>query len=154
MELKLQNIICPNDTTKDNCNIYLAINAAANKCAHVSFHYLHVKGHQGKNPHHVLCTEEQYNDDCDQYTKQHILKQAVLSTTYSNPEFDAAAPHLKIDGKVICCKFLLALHDTADKPIYWDYLHKKHNWTHADTLNIQWAALNLALCSMTHEDQQ
>jgi len=152
-ELQSQNITCPNDTTNDDHDIYLVITAMAKRCANISVHYLHVKGHQDKDPHHVLLTWEQHNIDCDHYARQHVLKQVVPSTTYGNPAFDTIAPHLQIDGKIICRKFLLALQEAADKPPYWNYLHKKHNWTHTDTLNIQWSALNLALHSLTCEDQ-
>jgi len=76
-----------------------------------------------------------------------------MSTTYGNPAFEAAAPHLQIDGKIICRKLLLALREAAATPPYWDYLRKKHNWTYSDTLNIQWSTLNLALRSLPREDQ-
>jgi len=124
LEIQMQQTPHPNDMTNDDRNLYLAILDAAKKCTHVTFQYLHVKGHQDKDPKRVLTTAEQHNVDCDCYAKQHILKQVIHSTTYGNPAFAVAAPHLKIDGKIICHKFLPALRDAAAIPPYWDYLKK------------------------------
>jgi len=65
MELQSQYITHPNDTMNDDHNIYLAIKVAAHQCSNISFHYLHVKGRQDKDPRHVLLTEEQHNVNCD-----------------------------------------------------------------------------------------
>ncbi len=153
-ELQQKHITRPNDSTADDRDIYLAITEEARRCDNISFSYIHVKGHQDKDPHRVLLTQEQHNVDCDHHAKQHVLNQVVMSTTFGNPAFDAAAPHLLIDGKIICRKFLPALREAAATPPYWDYIRKKHSWTQADILNIQWSALNLALRSLPHEDQR
>jgi len=55
-------VICPNDTTNNDHDIYLAIDEAAHKCNNVTFQFLHVKGHQDKDPKHVvLLLEKQHN---------------------------------------------------------------------------------------------
>jgi len=147
------SITRPNDTTNDDQDIYLAIDAAARQCVNVEFQYLHVKGHQDKDPQRPLLVQEQHNVECDRLAKQHILATKTPSTTYGNPEFDAATPHLQINGKIICRKFIPALCEAAAKPPYWNYLQKKFQWTHSDTQNIHWSALNLALRSLPREDQ-
>jgi len=40
----------PYDTTTDDQAIYLEIEAMASQCASLKYQYLHVKGHQDKNP--------------------------------------------------------------------------------------------------------
>ncbi len=117
-------ILWPNDTTNDDRNIYLPIVDVANWCTSVTLCYLHVKGHQDKYPHRPLTIEEQHNVDCDTYAKAYIHDHPTCSTNLTTPEFPAAQPHLKIQGKVICCQYLQALHQNAVLPAYWDYLHK------------------------------
>jgi len=120
----------------------------------MAFQYLHIKGHQDKDLQRPLLVQEQHNVDCDQLAKQHVLATKTPSTTYGNLEFDAATPHLQINGKIICRKFIPALCEAAAKPPYWNYLQKKFQWTHSDTQNIHWSALNLALRSLPREDQR
>ncbi len=154
LDIRKQPTPRPNDTTNDDRDLYLAILDAAKKCTRVTLQYIHVKGHQDKDPKRVLTTAEQHNVDCDRYAKQHVLNQVIHSTTHGNPAFSVAAPHLTIDGKIICRKFLPALRDAAAIPPYWDYLQKRHNWNHADIRSIQWSASNLAMRSLPREDQR
>jgi len=154
LDIRKQPTPRPNDTTNDDRDLYLAILDAAKKCTSVTLQYIHVKGHQDKDPKRVLTTAEQHNVDCDRYAKQHVLNQVIHSTTHGNPAFSVAAPHLTIDGKIICRKFLPALRDAAAIPPYWDYLQKRHNWNHADIRSIQWSASNLAMQSLPREDQR
>jgi len=151
--LNSDSITRPNDTTNNDQDIYLAITAITQQCANVDFQYIHVKGHQDKDPQHVLSVEEQHNVDCNRFAKQYVLEQDTPSTTYDTPKFEAAAPHLIIDGKLICCKVLPALWEAGAKPPYWDYLRKQFNWNQADLQNIQWSTFNLTLRSLLRKDQ-
>jgi len=63
-------------------------------------------------------TADEHNMDCNQCAKLYVLMQALQSTTLSNPEFEAAQPHLKIDGNIICHHFIPALWQAAATPIY------------------------------------
>jgi len=92
----------PNDTTTDDHDIYLAILEVVAKCTLITFKYHHVKGHQDTNPQHQLTIPEQHNVDCDKQAKNFVSTHRLRSAAMSNPEFPAAAPHLKIAGKVIC----------------------------------------------------
>jgi len=143
----------PNNTTNDDCNIYLAIDDAIHKCANITFQFLHVKGHQDKDLKCVLLPEKQHNVNCDCYAEQHVLAQLTPSTAYNNLAFEVMAPHLAINGKLICRKVLPALRDAAAKPPFWAYLHKKFKWTYSDTTTIHWSTLNLTLHSLSWEDQ-
>jgi len=115
-------IVRPNDTTNDGCNIYLTIQQAATACTALKLQYCHVKGHQDANLQHPLMVEEQHNVDCDKLAKKFVHTHPQQSTALAHPEFDIAALHLKIAGKLICHKVLLALWHAAAVPLYWDYL--------------------------------
>jgi len=136
--------------TNDDCDIYLAIAAITSQCPHLSFQYLHVKGHQDNRP---LTIAKQHNVDYNHCAKHYVQNHALNSTAFAHPEFEAAQPHLKIAGKVICCCFLPALCQVPDTLAYWDYLRKQFNWTYADATNVQWATLNSALQSLPSNDQ-
>jgi len=143
----------PNDTTNDDYDIHLAIHTAAQQCPALRLQYWHVKGHQDDNPDHKLTVEEQHNVDCDKMAKKFVSKHPQRSTAWANPEFPEAAPHLKIDGKLICRKVLLNLRQAAVAPPYWEYLRKRYIWTHSDMLSIQWDSFKTALTSFPWNDQ-
>jgi len=144
----------PNDTMADDRDLYLTIADTAQQCSPIQFHYLHVKGHQDSKPDHILTTEEQHNVECDGFAKQFLLDTTTISTTLDTPEFPAAQPHLKIQGKVICCRFLPAIHQAAAQPEYWDYLCKRFNWTYTDANTVQWRTLSAALQLFPSNDQR
>jgi len=98
--------------------------------------------------------EEAHNVDCDSATKNYIQTCQTQSTTLGHPEFEAAQPHLIIDGKVICRQVLPALRNTAAAAAYWDYLRKRYTWSQADLNGIQWSALVPALNSLQQNDQR
>jgi len=100
--LHVDLILCPNDTTNDDHDIYLAFDATTHQCANVAFNYQHMKGHQDKDPQLALLVEEQHNVDCNCFAKHYVLAQTTPSTDYGNPEFKVAALHLQIAGKIIC----------------------------------------------------
>jgi len=45
-EMQTSTITCPNDTTNDDRDVFLAIHDIISKCALVSLHFFHVMGHQ------------------------------------------------------------------------------------------------------------
>jgi len=92
----------PNDTTNNDCNIYLAIADQVSQCTSITYQYLHVKGHQDKDPEQQLTTAEQHNVDCDHLAKQYILMNTHHSTDLPTHALEVAQPHLTIGGKIIC----------------------------------------------------
>jgi len=98
------HILQPNAMTNDNHNVYLAISKMAKQCAPMQPHFLHVKGHQDKDPNHPLTVIEAYNVDCNTGAKKYTCEAPQSSTMLSNPAIPVAQPHLKIAGKIICCK--------------------------------------------------
>jgi len=108
-EMQQDMPIRPNDTTADDRDIYLAITATANKCQPVTLQYEHVKGHQDKDKNRPLTTAELHNVECDKLAKAFVRDSPLHSTDLGNPDFEVAQPTLKIDGKVICHRFLPAL---------------------------------------------
>jgi len=65
MSLKQNLRTRPNDTTNDDCDLYLAITEMASRCGSLMFKYIHVKGHQDKAKDHELTTAEKHNVECD-----------------------------------------------------------------------------------------
>jgi len=104
--MQTEQILCPNDSTNNDWDIFMEIQATAAKTTTLCYKYYHVKGHQDKDPQHKLSLAEQYDVNCNHYTKEYVQSSHLCSTTLSNPEFAAAQPHLIINGKVICCCFL------------------------------------------------
>jgi len=143
----------PNDTTDNDMDLYLEINATARTCPRILFQYLHVKGHQDAKPNHQLTTTEQHNIDCDRCAKDHVWKKQPPSTLYGNPAFAVAQPHICINGRIICCDFLPTLWHTTATPEYWEYLKKCYHWMHADVDNVHWKSLQMALESFQWNDQ-
>jgi len=143
----------PNATTSDDRDIYLAIKDAATNCSPVKLTYWHVKGHQDNNPQHPLTIEEQHNVDCDKLAKNFVSTHPLRSTLLPTPEFTLAAPHLKIQGRLICRRVLLELRHAAAIPDYWDYLQQRFTWNHADLTTIQWETLKTSLNSFPRNDQ-
>jgi len=107
--LQTTQTVRPNDTTSNNQDIYLVIQDAARKCSPIQIMYWHVKGHQDNDPQHHLTIEEQHNIDCDKLAKTFVSNHPLQSTLMPNPELAIAAPHLKIDGRLICQWVLMAL---------------------------------------------
>jgi len=146
--------IRPNDTTADDRDLYQAITAQALQCGRLSYSFHHVKGHQDKDPDKKLTTAEQHNIDCDSNAKQFVTQCTQRSTDLPTPLFDAAQPHLLIDGRVICRRVIPTLRRSAATPAYWDYLHKKRHWTHADLKSIHCNVLSSALSGLQSNDQR
>jgi len=96
--LQNNDIICPNDTTNDDRDIYLAIQASAACYPQLSFQFLHVLGHQDAKPDHPLTIEEQHNVECDALTKHIVQTHHLCSTMLDNLAFKAASPHLYINS--------------------------------------------------------
>jgi len=115
---------------------------------------LHVKGHQDKDPNRQLMIPEQHNMECDRLAKQFVQTSPHISTDLPTPEFEAAQPHLTIQGCVICRQFLPALRMATSAPEYWQYLRKKRNWTQSDIQNIHWQVFSSALNSLQRNDQR
>jgi len=143
-----------NDTTNDDRDLYLAIIAQATKCDQVSYHYQHVKGHQDKDPEQKLTTAEQHNVDCDRNAKTFVTNCNQCSTDLPTPQFEAAQPHLVIDGKVICRQVIPTLRMMAAANDYWGYLRKKRNWTQADIQTIHWNVFRSAIKALPSNDQR
>jgi len=91
---------------------------------------------------------EQHNVACDRLAKQFVQTSATTSMDIPTPEFEAAQPHLLIQGQVICCRFIPALRMATSVPEYWQYLKKKQNWTQSDIQNIHWPIFHSALNSL------
>jgi len=106
----------PNDTTMDDCNLYLEISAATTQCHNLSFQYLHMKGHQDNDPQWHLTVTEQHNVDCNWLAKQYVSSTLIISYKLSNPAMEAAQLHLLIDGKVTCHSFIATLCQAAASP--------------------------------------
>jgi len=103
----VQNLLAPmylrpNNMTADDWDLYLAISQMAKQCMPLKPIFIHVKGHQDKDPNRVLTVIEQYNVECNHRAKQYTINAAQLSTNYNNPAIPDAQPHLWIQGKLIC----------------------------------------------------
>jgi len=151
--MQMEQIPCPIDSTNDDRDIFMEIQATAVKTTTLCYKYYHMKGHQDKDPQHKLSLAEQYNVNCDHYAKEYVQSSQLCSTTLSNPEFVAAQPHLTISGKVKCHHFLPSLQAAASTPPYWKYLKKRLSWMQANINSIQWEILSSALNSFTSQDQ-
>jgi len=120
--LKPKAVMRTNDNTNDDYDIYLAIHTAAAQCPALQIQYWHVKGHQDNDSNHQLTVEEQHNVDCDKLAKTFVNQHPQWNTAWANPAFPVAEPHLKIQGKLVCCKVLLNLRQATAAPPYWEYL--------------------------------
>jgi len=49
-ELLQTSILRPNDTTNDDCDLYVAISKMTHRCHPLRLSFVHVKGHQDKDP--------------------------------------------------------------------------------------------------------
>jgi len=119
------NIPCPNDTTNDDCNLYMVITATVLTCCPLVLQFNHVKGHQDEKANRPLTIEEILNIECNRLAKQYAKDSLTKSTTLANPEIEEIQPHLRIAGKNICRRFLPALREAAATPAYRKYLCKK-----------------------------
>jgi len=144
----------PNDTTGDDWDLYLTISNMARQCIPLRPIFIHVKGHQDKDPHRVLTVIEQYNVECDTRAKRYTTNATQRSTSYNNPAIPDAQPHLWIQGKLVCRNLLPALRQEIDFPPYRTYLRKKFQWTKSDANDIHWEVFNDALRSYPTEDQR
>jgi len=98
--MKSSDPIQPNDSTNNNHNIYLEIAAQAAQCTTIEYRYVHVKGHQDKDPKHQLTIAKQHNVECDWLAKQFVQMSPQTSMDLPTPEFEAAQPHLLIQGRI------------------------------------------------------
>jgi len=151
--LQETTIVCPNDMTADDRDIFLKIMATATRCPNLAMRYLYVPGHQDTKSKKPLTIPEQHYVDCNWLAKQFVKAQHTQSFTFNNPEMAVARVHLLIDGKVICRRFLPALRQTAASPDYMEYLRIHFTWTHASTRMVSWPTLHMALKSLPCQDQ-
>jgi len=98
--------------------------------------FLHVLGLQDKNPKQPLTVIEQLNVDCDHQAKQYTRSTQQLSMQLGNPTIPIVQPHLSIDGKIICRKFLSALWHVITTTPYHRCLQQKFSWTLHDINNV------------------
>jgi len=145
---------CPNDTTANDYNIYVAICTEAKKCNHIRTSFQHVKGHQDKDPKRPLTCEEQLNVECNRRAKRYTTSVQQSSTACGNPRIPMAQPHLIIGNKTICRNVLTALWQATSVPPYRKDMIKKNNWTTRDFDNVDWTTVNSALSSFKLEDQR
>jgi len=110
------NITHPNDTTVDDCNVYLAIIKTATQCAPITLQFLHVMGHQDTKLNQPLTITEQWNVECDKKAKLYVTTTKTQSISFSNPAIQAAQPHPLINGKLLCHKFLSTLYVVTVDP--------------------------------------
>jgi len=153
-DLQSGQLTRPNDTTNDDRDIYMEIHTIATQSQALRFQYFHVKGHQDKDPKRQLTLAEHYNVECDREAKIYVQNSNLRSTSFGNPEFKSAQPHLIIGDKVICRRFLPSLREAASLPQYWTYLKKRLQWTQADINLVQWETLSSALNSFLSQDQR
>jgi len=146
-------IVRPNETTADDRDVYLAIIETTTQCAPVTLQFLHVMGHQDTKSHRPLTITEQWNVECDKKAKLYVMTTKTQSTSFSNPAIPAAQPHLIINGKLLCHKFLPTLHKSLSSPDYYCYLQKKLDCTPGDILSIHWNVLCLSMDSFNYQDQ-
>jgi len=85
ISMQLSETIQPNDTTNNECDLYLEIIAQVAQCTSIEYQYLHVKGHQDKNLEHQLTIAEQHNVDCDHLAKQFVQMSPQTSTNLPHP---------------------------------------------------------------------
>jgi len=145
----------PNDTTTNDRDLYVALADIVQQCQPLLLQFQHVQGHQDvKQRHRPLTLAEAYNVECDKRAKEYALASPINSTTLGNPEIEAAAPHLYIDGKLICRQYLPALREAAALPAYCDYLQQKLKWTRKEVNVIHWRALRYAINGIKPNDQR
>ncbi len=114
----MPTIPCPNKTTNNGWDIYIALSTLALQCSLLQPSFLHIKGNQAKTPNQPLTFIKQYNIDCDHRAKSYTQTMMKRSTTYGNPAIPAAQPHLFIDNKFICQNLMMALNNTMAFPSY------------------------------------
>jgi len=68
-DMQNNTVVHPNDTTNDDCNVYMEILDVTTCCVLITLMFLHVKGHQDTNKHCPLTVIEQLNVNCNQATK-------------------------------------------------------------------------------------
>jgi len=94
-------------------------------CSPLQPSFLHVKGHQDKDPNRPLTIIKQFNIDCDHHAKVYTQMATQSSTALGNPVIPTALPHLYIEGKLICRKLPTALRHATQYPPYCKYLQQK-----------------------------
>ncbi len=144
----------PNDTTDNDRDIYLAIRNATIRCNPLKVNFIHVKGHQDKNPKRALTVVENYNIECDKRAKAYTRTAKQCSTTFDNPAIPEAQPHLRIRGKLICRNLLQTLRNEIAFLPYRHYLQQKFQWTAKDANNVHWEIFTTALMNHRSEDQR
>jgi len=116
MSMMTQMIVCPNDATNDDHNVYLAILMAVQGCQPLTTLFYHVRGHQDKGPKCQLTTTEIFNIECDKKAKQYAILAKLASMTYGDPKIPEAQPHLQTNSKIICRQYLPTLHHATTTP--------------------------------------
>jgi len=79
-----------NNATNDNRDLILAISDSVDRCHPLELQFMYVKGHQGTKADQPLILEETYNVKCDKLAKAYVHSTSPLSTSLTNPEFEAA----------------------------------------------------------------
>jgi len=153
-EMKTMTTTYPNDTTKDDQDIYLEITTTARRCEPIDLQFHHIQGHQDTKANCPLTIPEQLNVECNKKAKQYVMTTPTKSTNYGNPAMPAAQPHLRIGGKIICRKLHHRLKTQITTPAYYAYLREKFEWTSHDLTHIHWKVLGNSLDSFNPNDQR
>jgi len=145
---------CPNETTNNDRDLIIVISEVTDRCQPLELQFMYVKGHQDTKADRPLTIPELHNVACNKLAKDYVNSTPYFSTSLATPEFEAAQPHLHIDGKTICRKFITTLRHQAAFPDYEQYLCDKFNWTPDDTKQIQWGIMKHAIHNTPPNDQQ
>jgi len=137
LDMMTTPIVWPNDATADDHDVYLAICQVVSQCDPLQLSFEHILSHQDKDPTWQLTVAEQLNVDCDQWAK-HLPHS---STAYVNPAIPVAQPHLIINGKIVCNKYIMAIFTTTD---IYSWLHQLSTKT---ALDAQKHALHILDCT-------
>jgi len=109
-KMTTSQIVCPNETTNDNHDVFLATNDVISNAPPISLCFIHVKGHQDTKSNQPLTIPEQLNVECNHKAKNYITSTTTFSTLFGNPAIPAAQLHVRIGSKLICCKLIRSLH--------------------------------------------
>jgi len=106
-----------------NQDVYLVITEMIKCCKSLSLQFFHVMGHQDTKANcPLIMVTKPLNVEYDKNAKNYVTTTTLNSNSFGNLVILVAQPHLRIGGKIVCCKLLPTLQMAISTLDYYDYL--------------------------------
>jgi len=143
----------PKSRILDDYNIVAKIQQTIHELRPLKIKLHHIKGHQDdKTATQDLTIPAKLNIECYSQANEQLPHLQQHSIFLPHPMLPSAYPYLMTHDKIVIRELTDTLRQAATTPDYKEYMEKKHDWTSADSYEVNWNALKLAMKHVKPKD--